>query len=85
MENLQQKVVDAVARAVPLDPRSVKHDSTFEELGVDSLDAVNIVFELETVLKIKLPEEFAVSEPSDVMQLTAAMKTLLDEREGCPA
>lgn len=85
MTNLQQKVMDAVARAVPLDPATVKPDSTFEGLGVDSLDLANIVFELENTLKIKIPEDFSVSEAANVAELTAAMKRMLGEKENCLA
>ncbi len=85
MMNLQQKVMDAMARAVPLDPATVKPDSTFESLGIDSLDVVNIVFELENTLKIKIPEDFSVSEVANVAELTAAMKTILGAKETCLA
>lgn len=85
MMNLQQKVMDAMARAVPLDPATVKPDSTFESLGIDSLDVVNIVFELENTLKIKIPEDFSVSEVANVAELTAAMKTILGTKETCLA
>ncbi len=85
MMNLQQKVMDAMARAVPLDPATVKPDSTFEGLGIDSLDVVNIVFELENTLKIKIPEDFSVSEVTNVDELTAAMKTILGTKETCLA
>ena len=83
MINLQQKVMDAVAQAVPLDPATVKPDSTFEDLGIDSLDVVNIVFELENTLKIKIPEDFSVSDVANVTELTAAMKTILGKKENC--
>lgn len=85
MMNLQQKVMDAMARAVPLDPATVKPDSTFESLGIDSLDVVNIVFELENTWKIKIPEDFSVSEVANVAELTAAMKTILGTKETCLA
>ena len=85
MMNLQQKVMDAVARAVPLDPATVKPDSTFEGLGIDSLDAVNVVFELENTLKIRIPEDFSVYEVADIAELTTAMKAFLGTREDCLA
>ncbi len=85
MMNLQQKVMDVVARAVPLDPATVKPDSTFEDLGIDSLDVVNIVFELENTLKINIPEDFSVSDVANVAELTAAMKTILGKKENCLA
>ena len=77
MEDLQRKVMDAMARAVPLDAASIKPNSTFDELGIDSLDVVNIVFELESALEIKIPEDFRLSALGNVTQVTAAMENLL--------
>ena len=32
-------------------------DSTFEELGIDSMDGINIVFALENEFNINIPDE----------------------------
>ncbi len=49
--------VIATTRRVPLD--TVRPTSTFEELGIDSLDRINILFELEGEFDIEIDDEQA--------------------------
>ena len=41
-----------LAENLDIDPESVKSDSTFESLGIDSLDLLEIITELEDRLDI---------------------------------
>lgn len=45
--NVEETVIRIISRENHLDPGSVTPDSTFAELGIDSLDGINIVFALE--------------------------------------
>jgi len=58
-QSVQQRVLRVIAttRRVPLD--TVRPDSTFEELGIDSLDRINILFELEGEFDIQIDDEQA--------------------------
>ncbi len=78
MESLQDRVISTIANTVPLDRNSVHPHSSFEELAIDSLDLVNIVFELESTFNIKLPDDFRLSDLKDVAAVTSAMETFLD-------
>jgi acyl carrier protein len=49
--------VIATTRRVPIE--TVRSDSTFEELGIDSLDRINILFELEGEFDIQIDDEQA--------------------------
>jgi len=42
-----------------IEPGKVTLDSTFAELGIDSLDGVNILFALEEEFKIDIPDSVA--------------------------
>ena len=77
MENLQSEVIAAIARAVPMDPQIISMESTFEQLGIDSLDVVNIAFRLEDTFSIKIPDEFSLSSLEDVKGVTLAVQSLL--------
>ena len=77
MERLHCEVIATIAKAVPMDPENISKDSTFQQLGVDSLDVVNIVFELEKTFSIKLPDEFSLASLEDVEGVTQAIETLL--------
>jgi len=58
--NIEQTVIDIIAREQHLDPGTVRLDSTFAELGIDSLDGINIVFALETEMNISVPDNVAM-------------------------
>jgi acyl carrier protein len=51
------RTVIANSQKLPLD--KVTLDSTFEELGIDSMDAVNILFGLESEFDINIPDDEA--------------------------
>jgi acyl carrier protein len=61
-----------------MDPEIISTDSTFEQLGIDSLDVVNIVFELENTFSIKLPDEFSLASLEDIDGVTQAIESMLD-------
>jgi acyl carrier protein len=54
-----QKVIEIIAREQHLDPGIITLDSSFEQLGIDSLDGVNILFALEEEFKIDIPDAIA--------------------------
>ena len=58
-ETIEERVLRVIAttRRVPLE--TVRADSTFEELGIDSLDRINILFELEGEFDIEIDDEQA--------------------------
>ena len=57
--NVAEKVMEIITREQHLEPGVVKLNSTFAELGIDSLDAVNILFALESEFKIDIPDAVA--------------------------
>lgn len=56
-DNLTERVLRIIAETQRKDPAQVKIDSTFEELGIDSMDGVNIVFALENEFNVNVPDE----------------------------
>ena len=56
-DELGEKVVEIIARTQRLPLESVTLDSTFEQLKIDSLDGINIVFELEKQFEIDIPDQ----------------------------
>jgi acyl carrier protein len=57
--NIEETVIRIIAQENHLEPGSVTLDSTFAELGIDSLDGVNILFALETEMNITIPDTVA--------------------------
>ena len=52
-----EKLASYAARQLDIDASDIKPDSTFESLGIDSLDVVEIVMDLEGELGIELDFE----------------------------
>lgn len=52
-----EKVLKAVASVKKIPVERVNTDQSLEELGVDSLDAVTMVFDLEEVFQISIPDD----------------------------
>ena len=54
---MYEKLVSYAARQLELDIDEITPDSTFESLGVDSLDIVEMIMDLESELGIELDLE----------------------------
>ena len=52
-----EKLVKYAAKQLELDASEITPDSTFESLGIDSLDVVEMVMDLESELGIELDME----------------------------
>jgi acyl carrier protein len=78
-ESIQDRVLRVIAttRRVPLD--TVKPDATFEELGIDSLDRINILFELEGEFDIEIDDEQA-KQVTTLQQMIEGITKLVDAK-----
>ncbi|HUA87190.1 MAG TPA: phosphopantetheine-binding protein [Bryobacteraceae bacterium] len=56
---LFQRVAQVIARTQHIPPESIAVDSTFEQLKIDSLDGINILFAIEGEFDIDIPDEDA--------------------------
>ena len=54
---MYEKLVSFAARQLELDPTEITPDSSFESLGIDSLDIVEMIMDLESELGIELDLE----------------------------
>ena len=54
---MYDKLVSYAARQLDLDVEEITPDSTFESLGIDSLDIVEMIMDLETELGVELEME----------------------------
>jgi acyl carrier protein len=67
---IEGKVLEIVAARVDRDVSDIPIDKTFEELGFESIDALDIMFALE--------DEFEVTIPDDVAESINCVKSLVD-------
>lgn len=54
---MYEKLVNYAARQLELDASEIRPESTFESLGIDSLDIVEMIMDLESELGIELDME----------------------------
>ena len=75
-DSLDQKVIELIAQKKHLPPESVTLDSTFVELGIDSLDGMDLLFTFEETFKLSIPDEVA-QQMKSVRQVTEALRAAL--------
>ena len=56
-DELIQRVIKAIATTKRIPIESITIDSSFLDLGIDSMDAVEILFELENEFDINIPDD----------------------------
>ncbi|MBA2378611.1 MAG: acyl carrier protein [Blastocatellia bacterium] len=68
-QTVADKVINIFAQFKKVSPDEIKMETTFEELGFDSLDGLNLVFELE--------EEFDIVVPDDKVQSMRSVREVV--------
>ena len=56
-DEFTQRVLKTIASAKRIPPETVTIDSEFQTLGIDSMDAVEILFALENEFDINIPDD----------------------------
>jgi acyl carrier protein len=74
------KVLDIIAKQKRISPDQVTIDSTFQELGLDSLDAINIIFEVEGEFNIAISDEQA-RQIKNVRQMVEGVSSLMEQKQ----
>jgi acyl carrier protein len=80
-QELTERVRRIIATAQHLSEDKVTADSTFQELGIDSLDGINILFAVESEFNINIPDDAAQSIRS-VRDVVDGIAKLLDPERG---
>lgn len=75
-DDITEKVLDLIASTKRMPREQVSATSTFAELGLDSLDAINLIFEIESTFNISVPDAVANSVNS-VPQVVEELRKLL--------
>ena len=75
-EDLTQRVISVIADSQKITPEKITLDSTFEELGIDSLDGINILFAIENEFNVNIPDD-GVQGIRGVRQMVEALGKLL--------
>jgi len=76
-DELSQRVIKVIADTQHIPVETVKLESTFAELNIDSLDGINILFALENEFNISVPDE-AVQTIKSVRDAVEGVTKLLE-------
>ena len=79
-DELAEKVIKTIAATQRIPEESISIGSTFEELKIDSLDGINIVFALENQFGIDIPDE-SVHSLRNVRETVEGIRTLLNQKD----
>jgi acyl carrier protein len=79
-DELIARVTKVIASTQKIPAESVTIDRTFEELKIDSLDGINIVFALETEFNLDIPDE-ATRSIRSVRDMVEGIEKLLAAKE----
>jgi len=74
MSDVQQEIFDIISKQAKIDVGTVKSESTLKDLGVASLDAIEVIFDIEEHFNINLPNEDVDFENGTVGHLVAAVE-----------
>jgi len=79
-DDLTRRVLRIIAETQRKDPALVTIDSGFEELGIDSMDGVNIIFALENEFNVNVPDE-EVKNIRSVRDMVEGVRTLVERSQ----
>jgi acyl carrier protein len=79
-----QRIRAVIANSQKLPLEKVTIDSAFQDLGIDSMDAVNILFGLESEFDINIPDEQA-KDVRTVRQMAEGVEKLVAAKAAGPA
>ena len=59
MSDVEERVIRVLAETQQIDPQKITPCSTFDELGIDSFDGINVLFAIESEFDISVPDDEA--------------------------
>jgi acyl carrier protein len=80
-EELIARVIKTIAATKRIPAESITIDSDLLQLGIDSMDAVEILFALENEFEINIPDEDARSVRT-IRQMCASVERLVQAKTG---
>jgi len=78
---IQDTIFGIIAKEANIDAGKITLDSTLKELDIQSLDAVQIIFEIEDHFKITLPDRDPNFDTESVKGLVEAVEKLVAAKD----
>ena len=80
MSSVQETIFSIISKEANIDLGKITLDSSLKDLEIQSLDAVQIIFEIEDQFKITLPDRDPNFDTETVKGLVEAVDKLLAEK-----
>jgi acyl carrier protein len=84
MSSVQDTVFDIIAKESGIDRGKITPDATLKDLEIQSLDAVQIIFEIEDHFKVTMPDRDPQFDTESVGGLIATVEKLVAEQTTQP-
>ncbi|MCW8808855.1 MAG: phosphopantetheine-binding protein [Rhodanobacter sp.] len=80
-DTTQQQVFEIIAKQAKIDVATIKPESTLKDLGIASLEAIEVIFDIEEHFDITFPDQDGANFDSDTAQsLVDAVRQGLDAK-----
>ena len=67
-DSIQQPIFEMIAKQAKVDVATIKPESTLKDLGIASLDAIELIFDIEEHFNINFPDQQGANFDSDTAQ-----------------
>ncbi|HSE11305.1 MAG TPA: acyl carrier protein [Rudaea sp.] len=85
MSSVQETIFAIISKEAGIDLGKITLDSTLKDLEIQSLDAVQIIFEIEDHYKITMPDRDPNFDTESVKGLVDAVEKLVAEKQDAAA
>jgi acyl carrier protein len=85
MSSVQETIFAIISKEAGIDIGKISLDSTLKDLEIQSLDAVQIIFEIEDHYKITMPDRDPNFDTESVKGLVDAVEKLVAEKQAAAA
>jgi len=84
MDEIAERCIAIISKAKTPPLTNVMLDDKFDTLGLDSLDKINVSFEVEDTFHIQIPDE-SMNSLRTVRDMVNGVKTLVEQQAHVPA
>ncbi|AGG88244.1 MULTISPECIES: acyl carrier protein [Rhodanobacter] len=78
---IQQQVFEIIAKQAKIEVATIRPESTLKDLGVASLEAIEMIFDIEEHFNINFPDQQGANFDTDTAQsLVDAVQKALDDK-----
>ncbi len=80
LSTIRERVIELIAAQTKLDPAQIHTDSTLKDLGLASLNAIELIFDVEEAFDITFPDQGPNLDTDTVQGLVNAVVAANEER-----